>query len=319
MHEGNPCFKVCQMCGCFEHHIYAACSTGHDLAQNAADLIALTSNDSVLSILEDLDRHTDEIEHDETLCHGPFHAFKAKNVISPDQNETVFEIFDSELWDAELAGIENMLDDNILFQLVRSPDGPPLLDNSLDHHPQGMNIPNVSDSMCSGIDLQTPSSSVPFSPSRSPPPDLEDFSMPMAKQLLDHYRLRMVAFFTPARVESKSPWQSIYIPSLLSTVGEIELAGESSNAKVSLLFSIFAISCFSMDGCSFPTGESHSPDWKALGELYRERATRRLKHSLHNVSRSGGKKEKYKDVLMALLSMVTICVGFLRKMINFDL
>ena len=133
--------------------------------------------------------------------------------------------------------------------------------------------------------------------------------MPLAKMLLDHYRHTMVTFFTPARVEAKSPWESIYIPSLLSTVGEIGLAGDSSNAKVSLLFAVFAISAFSQSQSSSPEEQGYQ-DWNALGELYRERASRRLKQSLFNLSHGNDKKEKYKDILMALLSMVTICVSF---------
>lgn len=133
--------------------------------------------------------------------------------------------------------------------------------------------------------------------------------MPLTKMLLDHYRHTMVTFFTPARVEAKSPWEAIYIPSLLSTVGEIGLAGDSSNAKVSLLFAVFAISAFSQSQSSSPAEQGYQ-DWNALGELYRERASRRLKQSLFNLSHDKAKKEKYKDILMALLSMVTICVGF---------
>ncbi|PYI09198.1 hypothetical protein BO78DRAFT_439325 [Aspergillus sclerotiicarbonarius CBS 121057] len=117
----------------------------------------------------------------------------------------------------------------------------------------------------------------------------------------------MVAFFTPARVKSSSPWETIYIPSLFSTVGEIELSGNSTNARVSLLFAILAVSAFSLDGRFGSTGPAIK-DWHALGELYRGRATKRLKCSLQDLSSGRPKKEKYKDILMALLSMVTICV-----------
>jgi arginine metabolism regulation protein II len=231
---------------------------------------------------------------------------------SPAQSNSLIDIFDSELWDSTLTNVSNMLegeDEDDSLQLSKAPELLTLEDAILQ-----------SDSFdLDGIDFLYPSTpgtlnqalvSLASSPSRNSALDLEDFSMPVAKMLLDHYRNNMVTFFTPARTEVKSPWEAIYIPSLLSTVGEIGLAGDSSNAKVSLLFAVFAISAFSLDGRSSPTGGPGSQDWNALGELYRERATRRLKQSLSDLSRKQAKKEKYKDILMALLSMVTISVSF---------
>ncbi|KAK2798185.1 hypothetical protein FQN51_007871 [Onygenales sp. PD_10] len=140
-------------------------------------------------------------------------------------------------------------------------------------------------------------------------PDLEDLSMSTAKLLLDHYPNAMVARFTPARMQSKSPWEILFVPNILSTLGEISLSGDSSNAKVSLLFAVFAISAFSLD-IMFPSGrETKSLDWHAVGKRYRERATKRLQMSLRDLSMGPQKKEKYKNVLMPLLSMVTISVG----------
>ncbi|KAJ5120419.1 uncharacterized protein N7515_009807 [Penicillium bovifimosum] len=280
-----------------------------DLAHNAADLLCIAGDSSVLSILDELDRKTEDIEGDETLCNGPFHVFQANDMRSPTPSNSLIDIFDSELWGSALTNVSNMLEaEGEDDSLQRGNASEPLAMEDA--------ILQLDSFDLDGIDFLYPSTPATLkqallplasSPSRASALDLEDFSMPTAKMLLDHYRNNMVAFFTPARTEVKSPWEAIYIPSLLSTVGEIGLAGDSSNAKVSLLFAVFAISAFSLDGRSPSTGPA-SQDWNALGELYRERATRRLKLSLADLSRKQAKKEKYKDILMALLSMVTISV-----------
>jgi arginine metabolism regulation protein II len=80
------------------------------------------------------------------------------------------------------------------------------------------------------------------------------------------------------------------------------------------MFSALAISAFNLDGLGSSGGGgsgSQTMDWGKLGQVYRERANRRLKSSLLVLSTAQTKKEKFKDILMALLSMITICVSML--------
>lgn len=264
-----------------------------------------------MSLLDELDHQSDTIANHQTLCNGPFHVFQVAEMLPTVQSEIISDIFDAELWNLDSVYVDNVLEEEVEYspdQHGESPDflgrDDPILETEtfilenvdFDYPP----TPGVTQSVIS----------LPSSPSRSSASDLEDFTMPLAKMLLDHYRHRMVAFFTPARTEAKSPWEAIYIPSLLGTVGEIGLAGDSSNAKVSLLFAVFAISAFSQSQSLSPMEENEHRDWNSIGEMYRERASRRLKQSLRSLSRDKVKKEKYKDILMALLSMVTICVSF---------
>ncbi|CRL29439.1 Fungal transcriptional regulatory protein, N-terminal [Penicillium camemberti] len=280
--------------------------TAHDLAHNAAELVFITRDISVVSILDELDQQTDGIGNDQTLCNGPFHVFQATEMLSTTQLDSLSDIFDPELWNPRLANVAGMMEEENEYspdQLAKTPEFLSLEDPL---ESEAFILENI-DFVCPTPGATQSVISLPSSPSRSSASDLEDFTMPLTKMLLDHYRHTMVTFFTPARVEAKSPWEAIYIPSLLSTVGEIGLAGDSSNAKVSLLFAVFAISAFSQSQSSSPAEQGYQ-DWNALGELYRERASRRLKQSLFNLSHDKAKKEKYKDILMALLSMVTICV-----------
>ncbi|KGO57388.1 Protein of unknown function DUF3468 [Penicillium expansum] len=279
----------------------------NDLAQNAAELIFITGDNTVVSILDELDQQTDGIGNHQTLCNGPFHVFQATEMLSTTQLEALSDIFDPELWNPSLSNVAEMMDEENEYSpdpLAKTPEFLTMEDRLAS---ETFILENI-DFVCPSTPAATQSViSLPSSPSRSSASDLEDFTMPLAKILLDHYRHTMVTFFTPARVEAKSPWEAIYIPSLLSTVGEIGLAGDSSNAKVSLLFAVFAISAFSQNQSSSLTERGYQ-DWNALGEMYRERASRRLKRSLFDLSHDRAKKEKYKDILMALLSMVTICV-----------
>lgn len=262
-----------------------------------------------MSILDELDQQTNGIGNDQTLCNGPFHVFQATEMLSTTELETLSDIFDPELWNPMSANVAEMMEEENEYspdQLAKTPEFLSLEDTL---ESETFILENI-DFVCQPTPGATQSViSLPSSPSRSSASDLEDFTMPLTKMLLDHYRHTMVTFFTPARVEAKSPWEAIYIPSLLSTVGEVGLAGDSSNAKVSLLFAVFAISAFSQSQSPSPEEQGYQ-DWNALGELYRERASRRLKQSLFNLSHDKAKKEKYEDILMALLSMVTICVSF---------
>ncbi|KAJ5339255.1 hypothetical protein N7452_005983 [Penicillium brevicompactum] len=284
--------------------------TALDLAHNAAELVFTTGDSSVVSILDELDQQSDTIASHQTLCNGPFHVFQATEMLPTTQPETISDIFDPELWNADSAHFADILEEEIEYSPDQLAESPELLgiDNPI-LEPETFILENIE----FVIPPRSPRAirsvtSLPPSPSRSSASDLADFTMPLAKMLLDHYRHRMVAFFTPARTEVKSPWEAIYIPSLLSTVGEIGLAGDSGNAKVSLLFAVFAISAFSQNQSLTLNEGNEYQDWNYLGEMYREKASMRLKQSLRSLSRDKAKKEKYKDILMALLSMVTICV-----------
>lgn len=289
-------------------------AAGYQLAQNAADLLSFTTESSVESILDELDQQADGIQHSQGLWNGPFHVFRYTNEMSPSiQLDSLSDVFASELWDPLLPDVGHGLDDSSSLQLIETPGFLSLGDVELQAGLQIMDVLDPLSPPSPAVALETSSIPTPriFSSSQDCPSDLVDFTMSTAQQLLDHYRHTLVPFFTPARVESQSPWEAVYIPSVFSTVGEIMLAGDSGNAKVSLLFAIFAISAFSLDGLSSSTDKPVCQDWHALGELYRGRATKRLKRSLQDLSVNQPKKEKYKDILMALLSMVTISVSSL--------
>ncbi|KAH7129086.1 fungal-specific transcription factor domain-containing protein [Dactylonectria macrodidyma] len=155
--------------------------------------------------------------------------------------------------------------------------------------------------------LPTSQFSSPSPPAMLSPPkarDMQDLEMARINHLLENYQSDMSRLL-PMSYNKKPPWQTLYLPSIRSTVGEFVLQGDAGAARASLLFSILAISAFNLDRLS---GEAaQTSHWWQLGQTYKHRAKERVRQSLQNES-TGRAKAKYKDVLMALLAMVTLCV-----------
>ncbi|KAL2816814.1 fungal-specific transcription factor domain-containing protein [Aspergillus cavernicola] len=284
---------------------------GGQQARNATDLLALTSSLSLGAILEQLDEQMDGIQDGTTASNGPFHVFRYEDTAaeSPQVSCPPMDAPDLELWRL----LSNCMGNNTLVNddLTTIPWSPNLcLLNELiiaDDDPNGISIPPFQNQQCLTVEAEN-RGLLTLGPSITSPSDLDDFTMSTARLLLDHYQSMTGTFYTPAPVESKTPWEILYIPNVLSTLGEVALTGNSSDAKVSLLFAVLAISAFSMNILHSRHQGPTAQDWYALGKTYRERATRRLQRTLRDLSGGHPKKEKYKNILMPLLSMVTISV-----------
>ncbi|KAL4920958.1 fungal-specific transcription factor domain-containing protein [Aspergillus aurantiobrunneus] len=279
-------------------------------ARNADDLLSLMSDSSLGAILEQLDYQADKIPSGMTASNGPFHAFRHEqptlaSAVSPMLGT---ELPDLELWRLLSDNLGNVLnEEDITLPWLPNlclPDGPIVASEIIDEANSSYQVPQEQQSSteppASGALLTT-------GPSVTSPADLKDFTMSTAKLLLDHYRNIITTLYTPAPTESKTPWEILYVPNVLNTLGEIALTGNSSDAKVSLLFAVFAISAFRLDTFCSPCYQPGVQDWNTLGNMYRQRATKRLQMALRHLSTGLPKKEKYKNILMPLLSMVTIC------------
>ncbi|KAL4926833.1 Zn(II)2Cys6 transcription factor [Aspergillus undulatus] len=281
---------------------------GRQQAQNAADLLSLTSGTSLGAILDQLDTQADEIPNGITASNGPFHAFRYDD---PTPESTLSPMSPPDLPDLELWRlVSNNLGDAINEEIIKMVPWTPdlrLADELITaSEERNQAISDLQTPHGEQLTAETPALHT-LCPSISSSPDLEDFTMSTAKLLLDHYQNISTTLYTPASVETKTPWEVLYVPNVLSTLGEIALTGDSSDAKVSLLFAVLAISAFSLDilGSSSPKPAAHN--WHAVGNMYRQRATKRLQNALCHLSSGLPKKEKYKNILMPLLSMVTIC------------
>ncbi|KAI9373283.1 fungal-specific transcription factor domain-containing protein [Aspergillus egyptiacus] len=285
--------------------------TGDQQSQNATKLLTLTSHASLGGIIEQLDQQAEEIQGGTTASNGPFHAFRfdyATTELSPISSSSPVRLDELNTWDLIAESMPGALGEEDGSAVPWSPHfdmANELLvaeaDSSGNNHPSLQGQQTLPQILTSGGLLT-------IGPSVTSPSDLGDFTMSTAKLLLDHYQNIATTFYTPAPVEARTPWQILYVPNVLSTLGEIALTGNSSDAKVSLLFAILAISAFRMNILQSPQHGATVQDWYSLGKTYRERATKRLQKTLRGLSAGYPKKEKYKNILMPLLSMVTICV-----------
>lgn len=138
--------------------------------------------------------------------------------------------------------------------------------------------------------------------------DLADVDAPSIRLLLNRYQENLVPAFAPAQVLPKSLWQTVHIPRVHETLGEIMIKGDSDNSRVALFFAILSAASFYLDNTARGANQRSQLPWKRMGEIFRQRAKIRLVSSLKSVAKIGG-KEGYKDMLLALLSMVTVGVS----------
>lgn len=139
--------------------------------------------------------------------------------------------------------------------------------------------------------------------------DLVDIDVPSIRLLLARYREKMIPTFAPVQALRKSLWERVHIPKLHETLGEILVKGDSGNPKCALLFAVLSAASYHLDAGLGRPPHHTATSWKEMGRIFRQRANVRLLASLRTVGivRS---KEDYEDMLLAVLSMVTVCVSY---------
>ncbi|KAK7403728.1 hypothetical protein QQX98_010500 [Neonectria punicea] len=262
-----------------------------------------TSQQHKTSLLAHLDSQSRSPEGEDTVTLGPFGVFRLNDTpLLPDEERDVedIEIADTHHRDSPFSA--NMIFDDFLMNCtLDAADTVSMLDDS---------------QLLLGLpaDQLVGSSPPPDAFSLTYPPampimynvQVKDLDFATIRLLLDRYQHTLVPYFSPARIRSKSPWEALHIPKVHETLGEVMVRGDAGNSKVSLLFAVLSASAFHL-GILGPSPDEVTSSWRMIGESYRDRAKARLKMSLQILS-SGQREEDYKDVLMALLSMVTICV-----------
>ena len=159
---------------------------------------------------------------------------------------------------------------------------------------------------------------IPFSPTGLsgiydgiPPPlgspdDSTGVIPPDAFFLLEHYRLKVIHQYSPkTQPVKKTPWQVLHLPSAMNTLGEMTMWQYTNRTKSALFYAILAISAFHLENVS--EDEITANHWKQTATNYKEKAMKHLQKALREEV-EGPSKAKYKEMLMAILSMVTICV-----------
>ncbi|KAM5379640.1 hypothetical protein ACJZ2D_003834 [Fusarium nematophilum] len=135
--------------------------------------------------------------------------------------------------------------------------------------------------------------------------EVDDSIFPQAHFLLEHYRSQTGKLFSPLRVR-KSAWSVLHFPRALAALSELSIFKKAKHANTSLFYSILAVSAFNWDNIHCDEKGS-STFWRSVGEGFRRRARRELEWTCET-ELVGEASSKYKDILIAVLTMVTISV-----------
>ncbi|KAH7129278.1 arginine metabolism regulation protein II [Dactylonectria macrodidyma] len=287
-------------------------------AQHIATILSAIQKVPIETVLTDLDIRARDFEVGDATTLGPFSVFRVPDATGFDDQGII--TIESQYPDNPSTNL--MLD---AFPMNDAPDRLPILEELPQHlslpdqQLLGPNLDTVEDEdLCTHLlddrsvfeDILAPLDDFSFIVPPGMPItysfNVDDLDFPTIRLLLDRYQHGLVPYLSPARIHSKSPWEVLHIPKVYETLGEFMVTGDAGNSKVSLFFAVLGASAFHLDIIS-PSSDEGSLPWRIIGDRYRIQAKSRLKTCLQSLS-SGKKQEDYDDVLMALLSMVTLCV-----------
>lgn len=120
-------------------------------------------------------------------------------------------------------------------------------------------------------------------------------------ELLRHYRDRVVPLLSPLNVHGKSPWHHLILPAAMNVLAEIPMGSTVSAARSALLNAVLATS-------ALHRRSSAGEYWEMAAAYYQKQAQRDLLHCFQNEVGCTPKRVKYKDVLMAVLTLATYSV-----------
>ncbi|KAJ5235466.1 Protein of unknown function DUF3468 [Penicillium citrinum] len=122
-----------------------------------------------------------------------------------------------------------------------------------------------------------------------------------AWSILSHYRDRVVPLISPFENGQEVPWRNLIIPCAVSTLGETFMNDSSSHARLALLNALLSASSFHLGQHSTMCIEH----WTMAGSSYLKLAQHHLMKCIEDADMIHPRKSKYKEVLMALLSLST--------------
>lgn len=157
----------------------------------------------------------------------------------------------------------------------------------------------------------------------SPPMPANSPYMPSnVRYLLSHYATVVIDSLSAIpQPELRAPWRGLHLSSALSAHGELDVFGTSSLAKISLLYSLLSLTCFHLSSMyksddrdlgnnTFGPSTGGVPStqyWKEQAEKLRVVSRTAFRKHLEVVTANPSHKQKYKESLMAAMSLV--CVG----------
>ncbi|KAJ5679194.1 fungal-specific transcription factor domain-containing protein [Penicillium macrosclerotiorum] len=130
-------------------------------------------------------------------------------------------------------------------------------------------------------------------------PELSSIDVPpRALDLLRHFKDNILSFSFPLRGNPECPWQTIHFPAAMSTYAELLVSQKASHHRRSLFHSLVSVSCLYRANHPWDT-----MDCERLRVSSQHLAKQHLDLALEEEITSR-KPLKYKELLMAILSMV---------------
>lgn len=244
--------------------------------------------DRALLDLERLDPIDDNITGPFSLFRGPFGVSRlSQSNTEPIDHETNEAVASTQDWLMGLDEVEAQDGDDLdlLAGLLDVPDDIPLPDPIWDFsNPQPA--------------LYTPRLQAHISPSY-----FTDNAE--AWTILSHYKDRIVPLISPLGQGQEQSWMNLVMPCAVHTLGELTMNGSATHARLALLNTLLSTSAFHLGTHSAPCIEH----WVSVGNEYLQRAQSHFMRCLEEASHSAMKKSKYKEILMAILSLSTAYVG----------
>lgn len=121
-----------------------------------------------------------------------------------------------------------------------------------------------------------------------------------APELLRYFKGNISLLSFPLTGSPKCPWQTVYLPSAEKTYAELLLYQTASHAGVCLFYSLLAASCLHLS-----SGGELFVDLNKDGKTYKQIARYQLECAIKQEI-IGSERIKYKEILMALLSMIIL-------------
>ncbi|KAK9849592.1 fungal-specific transcription factor domain-containing protein [Penicillium brevicompactum] len=121
-----------------------------------------------------------------------------------------------------------------------------------------------------------------------------------APHLIRYFSHHVRSMSYPLKGRKLCPWQTIHLPRAEQAYAELLVHGVASHTGLALFYSLLAASCFQLF-----TTEDHSLDYETEGNEYMQLSNYHLEKSIRQEVNCLG-KIKYKELLLALLSMVML-------------
>lgn len=126
-----------------------------------------------------------------------------------------------------------------------------------------------------------------------------------AWNILSHYKDRIVPLISPLGHGQEAPWLNLVMPCAVSALGDITMSGATTHARLALLNALLSTGAFHL-GHHSPLCTEH---WVSTGNIYLKRAQSHFLRCVEETCTSTTKRSKYKEILMAILSLSTAYVG----------